>query len=64
MRHVWKECGLREGKSQPANRTRSEILSEVRGTSWDQPPVQLVHTAVSMNHKSDDAEQDQGPKAG
>ena len=64
MRHVWKERGLREGESQPANRTRSEILGEMRGTSWDQPHGRLIHTAVGMNHKSDDAEQGQGPKAG
>jgi hypothetical protein len=64
MRHVWKDRGLREGESQPANRTRSEILSEIRGTSWDPPHVQLIHMAVSMNHKSDDTEQGQGPKAG
>jgi hypothetical protein len=63
MRHVWKERGLREGESQPANCTRSEILGEIRGTSWDQPHVQLVHTAVRRNHKSDGAEQGQGPKA-
>jgi len=64
MRHVRKERGLRERENQPANRTRSEILSEMRGTSWDQPHVQLIHTAVRVNHKSDDAEQGQGLKAG
>src|SRR5271156_1396545 len=36
----------------------------MRGTSWDQPHIQLMHTAVRMNHKSDDAEQGQGLKAG